>query len=249
MRSLPITRVALANRVPMLGDVWRFVTAAVAAGMSRRDSYAQHGEDVWLLERLTAARGPGVIYVDVGANHPSRLSNTYLLYRSGFSGVVIEPDPRLVRLHRLFRRRDVAVAAGCGADDGHALFAVSTTPVISSFVPERGVETGARTRRLEEVAIRRLDDILEDVDFDFVGVLSIDTEGFEREVLDGAPATLARTLFVCIERNTDDAASAIADALTGDFECVAHFGCNDVWRNRALADLAAHPTRVRQSGP
>jgi FkbM family methyltransferase len=238
MRSLPTTRVALANRVPILGDLWRFAAAAIAAATPRRASYAQHGEDVWLLESLAAARRPGVIYVDVGANHPSRLSNTYLLYRSGFSGVVIEPDSRLLRLHRLFRRRDVAVVAGCGAETGHAQFAVSTTPVVSSFVPERGVETGARTRRVEEVAIRRLDDILADVDFELVGVLSIDTEGFEREVLAGAPATLERTLFVCIERNTDDAASAIADVLTGAFDCVAHFGCNDVWRNRALPEAA-----------
>jgi hypothetical protein len=54
----------------------------------------------------------GGIYVDVGANHPTSISNTFLLYRHGLHGVTIEPNPELSQLHRRFRRRDVVVSVG-----------------------------------------------------------------------------------------------------------------------------------------
>ena len=54
----------------------------------RRGSFAQEGEDRFLLEYFGSKTG---IYVDVGANHPFVISNTYLLYKrmEGFDGRAI----------------------------------------------------------------------------------------------------------------------------------------------------------------
>jgi hypothetical protein len=48
-----------------------------------------------------------VTYLDIGAHHPTRLSNTYLFYKRGFQGVVVEPDPELMGAIRRVRPRDV----------------------------------------------------------------------------------------------------------------------------------------------
>jgi hypothetical protein len=50
----------------------------------RQGSYSQHGEDAFVAN-FFAARAKG-FYLDIGASHPFRLSNTCSLYRSGWKG-------------------------------------------------------------------------------------------------------------------------------------------------------------------
>ena len=56
-------------------------------------------------------------YVDVGAGHPVRGSNSYLFYRKGWRGVTVDPIDKNVSLHRLFRRKDKQIACLIGQDN------------------------------------------------------------------------------------------------------------------------------------
>jgi len=69
-------------------------------------------------------------YIDVGANHPTKLSNTYRLYREGFTEIVMEPYCSLLRLHHMIRPNDLHLGIGCG--DMSALPKSSTPPPTSS---------------------------------------------------------------------------------------------------------------------
>jgi len=53
--------------------------------------YSQEGEDI-VLARLLGERSRG-FYVDVGAHHATRFSNTYALYRKGWRGLNIDATP------------------------------------------------------------------------------------------------------------------------------------------------------------
>jgi hypothetical protein len=67
----------------------------------RRGTFSQHGEDLWL-DNYFAGRKGG-FYIDIGASHPTRLSNTYKLYSEReWRGVTVEPiqDPRWTKLLR-----------------------------------------------------------------------------------------------------------------------------------------------------
>ncbi|MFH1178148.1 MAG: SAM-dependent methyltransferase, partial [bacterium] len=46
--------------------------------------YSQFGEDI-VLEKIFSGKNNGH-YVDIGAHHPKRYSNTYLLHKRGWSG-------------------------------------------------------------------------------------------------------------------------------------------------------------------
>jgi len=48
-------------------------------------SYSQEGEDM-ILRRIFERQSTG-FYVDVGAHHPKRFSNTYFFYKKGWSGI------------------------------------------------------------------------------------------------------------------------------------------------------------------
>lgn len=70
-----------------------------------KKSYSQEGEDM-VLQRIFDGKTNG-FYVDVGAHHPFRFSNTYFFYRLGWSGINIEPNPEASDLFQSARRKDI----------------------------------------------------------------------------------------------------------------------------------------------
>lgn len=75
---------------------------------------SQFGEDKFLLTILPK-KG---IYVDIGCYHPHLYSNTYRLYKKGWEGVAVDPNPDMKALWRIFRPRDrfLNAAVGSGKD-------------------------------------------------------------------------------------------------------------------------------------
>ena len=66
-------------------------------------SYSQFGEDLALINLIGDRTGR---YLDIGAHHPSRFSNTRLLYERGWSGVNVEANPELISAFEKARARD-----------------------------------------------------------------------------------------------------------------------------------------------
>ena len=65
-------------------------------------SYSQEGEDM-VLSRIFSDKNKG-FYVDVGAHHPIRFSNTYKFYKLGWHGINIEPNPDSFNLFTMYRK-------------------------------------------------------------------------------------------------------------------------------------------------
>src|SRR5689334_15261611 len=71
------------------------------------ESYSQEGEDM-ILARVFENQKSG-FYVDVGAHHPWRFSNTYMFYRRGWRGLNIDAMPDSMSRFRKARPRDINV--------------------------------------------------------------------------------------------------------------------------------------------
>lgn len=199
-----------------------------------KKSYAQHGEDEYFFEALKAYNiNPAKdIYVDVGANHPVSISNTYLFYRNGYRGVVIEPNLELIKLFQLFRPKDIALAIGCGNKCSLERFRISKTPVLSSF--SNTVEVNEYKEYYSPIL--PLDNVLQRMEFENIFLLSIDVEGLNWEVLEGSVETLHKSLFVVVE--FEDAATGlrIKEMMTSlNFSFIRDFGdCNYSFLNNTL---------------
>jgi FkbM family methyltransferase len=142
-------------------------------------------------------------YIDVGANHPTKLSNTYRLYREGFTGIVVEPNRSLLRLHRMIRPNDLHLGIGCGDKAAVLSFQHATSHVLSGFQSE-GLKTES-FRGTELIPVLPLDLITAAIPDEEFAVLSIDVEGFDLQVVLGATETLKRTRYVVIEGSESDA--------------------------------------------
>ena len=159
------------------------VRLAVPFGFGRT-SYAQEGEDL-ILARIFEGKATGT-YVDVGAHHPLRFSNTYLLYRRGWRGVNIDATPGSMRLFQLFRSRDTNLEVGITAKAEERDFYLFNEPALNTFDGDRARTLDKPPYRIE--AIRRvrcapLRQILREQGVTSVDLLTIDAEGFDFEVL------------------------------------------------------------------
>ena len=167
-----------------------------------RESYSQTGEDRIVEQLLEKEKITSRFYIDVGANHPSKLSNTYRMYRNGFSGLTIEPNQSLLRLHRIFRKRDMQLGIGCGDVPALLKFQHATSHVLSGFQND-DLKT-SDFRGTEFIPVLPLDLVTAGLDIEEITVLSIDVEGYDTHVVSGASQTLRKTRIVVIEADAGD---------------------------------------------
>jgi FkbM family methyltransferase len=166
-------------------------------------SYSQEGEDM-ILCRIFTGQERG-FYVDVGAHHPQRFSNTYFFYKRGWSGISIEPNPRSVRRFQSIRSRDINIQLGVGERSTSLRYHVFDESALNTFdeelVKQRLASTRANLLNTMEVRVEPLAKILEQylpagqtIDF-----LTIDVEGLDFAVLRSNDWVRFRPRFVLVE--------------------------------------------------
>lgn len=160
-------------------------------------SYAQNMEDYHLA--LAFAGQERGTYIDVGAGHPVAGSVTFWFYQRGWSGIVVEPQDDLARLHRRIRPRDVLVQSLIGRTRGEREFyRFDRLHGLSTTVIEHAAAANApyRTVLLPSISLAELceSNALGAIDF-----LKIDVEGAEAEVLAGADWQRFRPGIVVVE--------------------------------------------------
>lgn len=167
-------------------------------------SYSQDGEDL-ILRRMFWGRRSG-FYVDVGAHHPRRYSNTYLFYCMGWRGINIDPNSELIDLFRRERPRDINLdlaISSCAESKTYYLF---NAPELNGFSPDPILPPGHRDRchlvGKKIVQTQTLRDVLREhlpeatrIDF-----LSVDVEGYDLEVLQSNDWSAQRPTAVLAEQ-------------------------------------------------
>jgi FkbM family methyltransferase len=224
----------LVNQFPNLGKPKRFIWALWAHIMPVRITYAQHQEDSLILELFDQLKHKidfkNSVYVDIGANHPCDISNTYLFYRKGYHGIIIEPNLELLKLHQIFRKNDIQLGIGCSKQAKVLKFNVSKTPVLSSFTESLLEEN---IDHIEYVPVMPVDLILEKIIEDrIVSLLSIDVEGINFEVLESSQKTLVKCAIICVEFDDEYEKKLINDFLNKNFKLYKEIYCNLIFLNK-----------------
>jgi FkbM family methyltransferase len=155
------------------------------------------------LVRLFFGDGPG-FFVEVGANHPERGSQSWHLEQRGWSGILVEPNPEFAVLLRQRRRARVFEIACSSPANAGKLLPFHVAGAMSSLSRETMVP-GAHPNARIDVAIRTLDDVLAEADaprpLDF---LTVDVEGHEIEVLSGFAFARWQPRLVLLEDHVAD---------------------------------------------
>lgn len=165
-------------------------------------SYSQYNEDLIIDSILNKEKG---FYVDIGANDPIHLSNTKRFYDKGWNGINVEPQSFKIFEFEIQRKRDINLNLGIGPIDDYLDFYELDISPLSSFNKEVALENcekfKAKIIEVKKVPIRRLESVLNEfippsIKIDF---FSIDTEGFEMEVLESNNWEIYRPNLIIIE--------------------------------------------------
>ena len=164
-------------------------------------SYAQNQEDV-LLSRLFPPGRPG-FYIDVGANDPVVDSVTKHFYDLGWRGINVEPSSRPYERLLQQRDRDVNLNVGLSDKEGSLSFYEFPPELPGSSTFEYGQaewhHDSGRPYEQREVPVTTLARICEEHVAGPIDFLTIDTEGHERQVLEGGDWTRWRPRVVVVE--------------------------------------------------
>jgi len=146
---------------------------------------------------------PGT-FVEVGANDPISLSQTYHLERFGWAGILIEPLRECAERLRSVKRAQVfEVAAGGPEDEGKTLpllVAGALSTLNASIVED------VHPSEIRPVLVRTLDAILQEAGINRIDFLSIDVEGAELAVLRGFSIKRYRSRLILIEDDVESRA-------------------------------------------
>jgi len=138
-------------------------------------------------------------FVDVGANDPKAISQSWHLEQRGWDGVLIEPQPALVRELKEQRRAKVFACACSSPANAGKMLRLHVAGIHSSLNPDFFV-AGMRREDVIEVPARTLDDMLEEAKAPTpIDLLSIDVENHEIEVLAGVTLKRWQPRLILIE--------------------------------------------------
>jgi len=166
-------------------------------------SYSQEGEDM-ILRRLFEKQKTG-FYIDVGAHHPKRFSNTFFFYKKGWSGINIDAMPNSMRLFDKIRPRDINLEIPISDKKQKLKYYMFNEPALNGFSKEltekRDGKDDYKIISEKEMETSTLEEILEkhlpyDQEIDF---MSIDVEGLDLQVLKSNNWRLFRPKFVLME--------------------------------------------------
>ncbi|MBC9929412.1 FkbM family methyltransferase [Chitinophaga qingshengii] len=166
-------------------------------------AYSAEGEDL-ILKRLFEKKKKGV-YVDVGAHHPFRFSNTYLFYRKNWRGINIDPQPGMHLLFNRYRPGDINLEMGVSGIPQELTYAIFNEPALNTFSAEKVQEytqkpcyqvidrKKVKTAPLADILDRHLP---QGTSIDFI---TIDAEGMDLEVLRSNNWDKYRPSYVLVE--------------------------------------------------
>lgn len=149
-------------------------------------TYSQEGEDL-VLQRIFSMLDRG-FYVDIGAHHPKRFSNTYLLYRKGWRGINIDAMPGSMSLFNKVRPRDINLEIGVSDNPSVHEFHAFSEKALSTFdakLAEEKMALGWKKDRTLRIPLSSINSILEEYlpEQTPIDLLSIDIEGLDEKVL------------------------------------------------------------------
>jgi FkbM family methyltransferase len=212
----------------------KLLRKAEPAYHSARASWSQQGEDMiidfvfkWQLGQSLPS------YLDIGANHPYLLSNTYFFYKKGCTGVNIEPDPDLMEGIKTCRPNDINLNVGVGEKSAVLDFYCMSQSTLNTFSKttadayQASKTFGNPTiKSVKKIDVITANEVLEKYFIEKeMYFISIDVEGLDEEIVRSIDYDKYKPTLLCVETllRTKDGGLVKQDGITTHLESQGYF--------------------------
>lgn len=176
-----------------------------------RISYSQNGEDIIIKDLFSRIGIQKPTYLDIGANEPFLISNTYLLYSKGSKGVCIEPNPYLFNKLKAKRKRDIHINAGVSfnmqteadfyqfPENASGLGTFSKEEALFWETTGNALVGKHKIKAVIRTPLVNINDIMGQYFTPHPNLLSLDVEGLDLDILKTIDFGRFRTEVICVE--------------------------------------------------
>ena len=234
----------LSKKIKFLRKIYFFYNIYIRNKKFLKNS-SQFGEDKFILDLFYKDyRGK---YLDLGCYHPTRHSNTYILYQNGWTGINIDLNPLTIELFDFMRPKDLNYNIGISnSEEEKELY------FINEFNTQNTLDKNQlnflknnhnikdREISKSKLKTKKLDTILIDNNFYNIDFFNIDIEGHELEVIESIDFDKFKFKYICIEMIQHNEMSVskskkIKDILkNNNFTIIKKFEFNYIYKNTLI---------------
>lgn len=211
--------------------------------LTKNNSYSQHGEDLAMLNYLIDNQyiiNP--VFVDIGAYDGYTMSNSRIFWEEyGWSLVLVDGNSEAVKKAEDLYKNDDKVTVhheyitlegkGYGYLPTQENWGLATVQVSGKKTKKYNKKTKTLIQFLKKLKLTEKDDI---------GILSIDIEGQEVEILKNVFDSLkVRPLLICIEGNTKKAKQKARDLLKSEYDEIGELNVNLIFSREDIKKYVA----------
>lgn len=152
-------------------------------GLKKKSHYSRWGEDLFLIDYFKKTFNGR--YIDVGAFHPYRGSNTYLLHDKGWNGINIDLNKISIDLFKLARPKDINLNLPISVEKKKIKIYEGKDLGKMNTINPRFASIFLKNIKVREAKPYNLNDILDKYNFkdNQFELIDIDIEGIEYEIL------------------------------------------------------------------
>lgn len=189
-------------------------------------TYAQHGDDIVIRCVFDSLGIDNPSYLDIGAHHPTNISNTKLFYDAGSRGINVEANPHLFQQFMVERPADVNLNFGVGKESGFMNFYMVDEysgrnsfdyETVATFVADYPQFSITQVKELPVMTVAQILQNRAIPDF-----LSIDVEGLDYDILKSIDFERFPFKLICVEVGGSDKIN-YADAVSSLLEDRGYF--------------------------
>lgn len=162
--------------------------------LSPLTSFSQSGEDLLVWKHFGEKKSG--FFVEVGACDPEENSQTFLLERNGWNGILVEPQASCCERLRQLRPKARLFQVACGSPEQRGKAFLQLKGQVSKLIPDTAPLS---TIRHQEVEVITLNEVLEQAGNPQIDYLSIDVEGNDLQVLRGFDSQRHHPRLIMIE--------------------------------------------------
>ena len=184
-------------------------------------------------------------YLDVGCFHPTKHNNTSLFYKNGWQGINIDLNSLAIDLFNFMRPNDININTAVSSEESEKTLFFLSENNTQNTLSENQLLFLKKHHNLRDdeiikkiIQTRRLDNILEENNFDNIDFMNLDVEGHELEVLKTINFKKTKVRYICIEMiNHNDLSIKNSDQIldlleTNKFEQLKKFDFNYIFKNK-----------------